>query len=94
MQNDQNSMEKVWKKYGIYLDQKGKNPDYFPGKYEIAINMQWSALKGKQWMFTEFTAYSKGFFSDEKYFFLQCQSEYMAMSIIKLANQITANMCF
>ncbi len=33
MQNDENSMAGVWKKYGIYLDQKGKNPDYFPGKY-------------------------------------------------------------
>ncbi len=41
-------MERVWKKYGIYLDQKGRNPDYFPGKYGLAINMQWSALKSKQ----------------------------------------------
>ncbi len=29
-------MERVWKKYGIYLDQKGKNPDYFPDKYRLA----------------------------------------------------------
>ncbi len=27
------SKERIRKKYGICLDQKGKNPDYFPGKY-------------------------------------------------------------
>ncbi len=55
-------MERVWKKYGIYLDQKGRNPDYFPGKYGLAINMQWSALKSKQQMCTEFTADSQAYF--------------------------------
>ncbi len=56
----------VWKdygkRYGIYLDQKGKNPDYIPGKYGLAINMQWSALKSKQQMCTEFTADSQAYF--------------------------------
>ncbi len=52
----------VWsmEQYGIYLDQKGKY--YFPGKYGLAINMLWSALKSKQWMCTEFTAHSRAYF--------------------------------
>ncbi len=34
---------------------------YFPSKYVLAINMQWSALISKQLMCTEFTADSRAY---------------------------------
>ncbi len=41
---------------------------------KVIYNMQWLALKSKQWMCTEFTADSWAyFFSDEKYFLFRVE---------------------